>query len=314
MGAVGIVGLGLIGGSIARRALELGLDVAGADPDVAVERAPARGGVRIVGRPADLDGDSPIVLATPTPATEHLLRSGALPSGLGLVIDTASTKATVASLAQFGSHGLASRFVGGHPMAGKADGGFEHSEAALLVWATWALTPGRLTQSGRVTEAIGLIDSLFDSPSLVISPAAHDAMVARTSHLPHVLGQAIIHSVGQDTPLAAALAAGSFEGATRVVRGSSTFPAELVWANRGQVAELLTSVVDDLAAIRDALLVEGRDGVSAWFAQSDLDVDRTETVTIPAPRSARELAELVGFGEAGWLARPGPDGDLVLSR
>lgn len=309
---VGIVGLGLVGGSVARRVTELGGRCVAYDADPTVREAARQAGLDVVDMVADLADFDVTILAAPTPVATAMLRSGSVPPGDGLIIDVCSTKTDTVAAADTG--GLGDRFVGAHPMAGKADSGFEHSEAGLLVGATWVLTPGASTQSGRVLEAVAFIDAVFGSPALVTTPSVHDAMVARTSHLPHVLGQALIHSLGEDTPLAAALAAGSFDGATRVVRGSPTFPSELVWANRDRAAGALTELIADLTCARDILEIGEKASLDAWFAQSDLDDDRTETITIPALRDGRELDELVAFGEAGWLVRSGAPGELVLGR
>lgn len=314
MNRVGIVGLGLIGGSIARRLLHLGWEVTGVDPDPVVAADAADLGVRMVSRPGELDGNDPVILATPASTTAWLFETGQIPSGLGLVIDTASTKTAVTAAAMAGPRDVAARFVGGHPMAGKADGGFDNSDGWLLVGATWVLTPGVHTQSGTVNEAIALVDACFDAPCLVLPPGLHDRTVARTSHLPHVLGQMLVRSLGERTALAAAVAAGSFNDATRVVRGSATFPAELVWGNRDRVTDVLSAAINDLQRVRDILAVGSKDGLDDWFTQRDLDTYGPETLTIPVLQNGSELDELVSFGLDGWTVRPGEPGELVLTR
>lgn len=308
--SVAVLGLGLIGGSIALRAAETGADCTVYDPDVAVRSAAREAGLHVVDSAAGLSGAQATVLAAPTTAVVGMLASGCLPPGDGLLIDVCSTKSSVVAAAG----GLRDRFVGTHPMAGRADSGFTHAEPGLLIGATWVLTPSTSTPPARLTEALRFVNDTFEAGASIIGPDVHDQMVGLTSHLPHVLGQALVHRADDtNIALAAALAAGSFHGATRVVRGSPTFPAELVWSNRERVGDIITAVIADLAAVRDALRSGDRQRVDDWFTQTALDEARPETVVVDLPVSSSDVEVLLAYGESGYLARLTGAGVIELS-
>lgn len=302
---VAVVGLGLIGGSVARRVTEIGGRCVAFDPDPAVRQSARELGLVVVDSVEALSGCDITVLAAPTPAVVAMLGTGTVPPGDGLVIDVCSAKTDVVAGGDAG--GLADRFVGAHPMAGKAVGGFDQSEAGLLVGATWVLTPGPGTQPARLGEALRFVSDTFEAGISVVRPEVHDQTVGATSHLPHVLGQALMHRAGEaNTGLAARLAAGSFNGATRVVRGSPTFPAQVVWSNRDRVAGILNQVIADLGTVRDSLADGDRDAVSDWFTQVTLDEPAPVAAT-RWPTDRADVAELLSHGEAdhGWASCSG---------
>lgn len=310
--SVSVIGLGLIGGSIARRVADLDRHCAAFDSDPAVREAARSEGVVVVDSVEDLAGFDITVLAAPTPAVVAMLGSGSVPPGDGLVIDVCSTKTDVVAAADAG--GLADRFVGAHPMGGKADSGFQHSGAGLLVGTTWVLTPGPATKPARMLEALRFVSDTFGAEASVIRPGVHDQTVGITSHLPHVLGQSLMRRADEgNIGLAARLAAGSFNGATRVVRGSPTFPAELVWSNRDQVAGIIDQVIADLGEIREALGADDRDAVDAWFAQVELDAPGAAAAALRLPTNSDDVSDLLGYGEAGFLARLDGTGVVKLS-
>ncbi|WP_114906811.1 prephenate dehydrogenase [Ornithinimicrobium murale] len=311
--SVAVVGLGLMGGSIARRVTELGGRCVAYDADPTVREVARKEGIAVVDSAGDLSDFAVTVLAAPTPVVAAMLRDGEVPDGNGLVIDVCATKADVVAAAAAG--GLADRFVGAHPMSGKAESGFEHSEAGLLVGATWVLTPDSATRPARLTEALQFVSGTFETGSSIIRPEVHDQVVAITSHLPHVLGQALVRLADDDTnvALAGTLAAGSFNGATRVVRGSPTFPAELVWSNRDRVAKAIDQTIGDLQAVRNALAAGDRDALDEWFAQTSLDDPRPMQATFRLPTNSDDVAHLLDYGETGYLARLDGTGVVNLS-
>ncbi|MFM7641004.1 MAG: prephenate dehydrogenase/arogenate dehydrogenase family protein, partial [Cyanobium sp.] len=179
---VGLVGLGLIGGS-----LGLDLQAAGADVrawvhrDATAARALERGLAQQVStNPAVLNSCGLVVLALPldqllAPAPE-LVR--ALPAD-AVVTDAGSVKEPVVAVWT----PLVKRFVGGHPMAGTARAGVEAGERGLFQGRPWVLTPAAGTDP-EALEAVGALAEAVGSRTVRCDAAAHDRAVALISHLP----------------------------------------------------------------------------------------------------------------------------------
>lgn len=191
-GAVAVLGLGLIGGSLARDLSARGVRVLGYDHDPGAAAAALRDGVTACALGPSLEGVEEaeiVVLAVPVGAAPELLAR--LSPRLGsarLVTDVGSTKAgIVASAARLG---LADRFVGGHPLAGDVRSGWDASREGLFGGARVFLTPSDdtpgepLAMAGRLWRAVGA------SPE-VLSAEEHDRRLAWTSHLPQLLSTSL---------------------------------------------------------------------------------------------------------------------------
>ena len=195
---VGILGLGLIGGSIALAARETwpsGL-VIGVDQKDVLERA-------MVMHAIDVAADDPVVLAeadlvilaAPIQQNLELLRE--LPehvAGSAVVTDTGSTKRRVVEAAKSLPDRLT--FIGGHPLGGAARGGIEHARPDLFVGRPWLFTP----TSSRTDAALERLKAFATGVGAVprtLSPIEHDHLLAFISHLPQLTVSALMHVVGQ---------------------------------------------------------------------------------------------------------------------
>ena len=194
---LGIVGLGLIGGSLALALRRAGVTdaVVAWDPDPGALETGLSGGV--IDHPAEdlptlLDEVDIAVLAAPTRACEPLLRTLlAQPRRARCVTDVASVKGPLCAVASsLGAEALA-RYVPGHPIAGAERSGVAHANADLFRGYRVILTPDAATDTGCVDEVRRLWEAAGASVSLM-DPAEHDAILAATSHLPHVLAFALV--------------------------------------------------------------------------------------------------------------------------
>lgn len=182
--AVAIVGLGLIGGSIARRLRESGWTVRWNDPAVApgtVESAGA--GLEPIAQPELKDVDL-VVLATPTDVAIDLLRELDLDNAA--VTSVCSVMKPLAEVAA----SRAIRFVAGHPMAGREVKGWDHSQSTLFESRPWFRASG----SGGDAKAVDLVDHLIGTCGATVvpvDPSAHDRYAAVASHLPQLLSSAM---------------------------------------------------------------------------------------------------------------------------
>jgi prephenate dehydrogenase len=313
---VAVLGLGLIGGSIAQ-ALPLG-DVVGYDPDPAVRRTAATAGLQVVDSVAAAVRDVDlVVLAAPVSANDALL--AALPPEL-LLTDVGSVKAPIARAWQ--AAGGTHRLVPGHPMAGAETAGWAAAAPNLFVDARWVLCPGPWAPASDWAAVCGVALSL-GAQVVPADPVEHDAAAARISHAPHVAAAVLARvALGGATPqLARSLAAGSFRDMTRVTASPPERTAEFCFANREATAEVLRELAAGLAAAA-AALDAGRDEVQAVLAaghDSRLGADaarrpggqREVSVDAADPQWSEPLIELGRAGGVIGALRVEPGGFTV---
>jgi prephenate dehydrogenase len=298
-----VVGLGMIGGSVARR-LAPDHQVRVWDTDPGTRRAAERAGLQVS---ADLAGAEIVVVATPLDAMPAVL-SGLPTSDGPLVTDVGSVKVPVLAAAR--AAGLAGRYVGGHPMAGVERSGFAASDPELLAGAVWVLTleqdtdlAGWLTVAELVTAAGGRV--------LPTTAATHDEAQARISGLPHLLATALAVAGGTGGALAGALAAGSFRDGTRVAGTRPELVAALCDGNRAALARVLDETLADLTGARDALAGGGTvlPLVTAGHAARRAWADPAPAVGVSLDRDTPSLRDdLLALGAAGGTL------DAVASR
>ena len=195
-GTVAIVGLGLIGGSLARELAARGARVLGYDTDrVALEGALAAGAVHQALSPAlDQLGDADVlVLAVPVPAAPRVLEVVREHLGTGtLIMDVGSTKRSIQAAAT--TLGLERHFVGAHPLAGDHRGGWSASRLGLFVGSRVLLCPAPAAGQPTIQRALELWQKLGATPQLTTAEE-HDRMLACTSHLPQATAFLLAHAL-----------------------------------------------------------------------------------------------------------------------
>ena len=286
-----IIGLGLIGGSVARA---LAARDAGAWHVVAWSRsregpraALADGVIDAVAPSAgDAIADAELVLlaASPLANLDLLRRLGpqAVQSG-AVVTDVTSAQARLAATAD-DVPGL--RYIGGHPMAGAEARGYDAARADLFLDRPWIVLPGR----DAAEEDIARVETLGRACGgriVRMAPQVHDHLVAAVSHLPLAVAAALAETVIGDAAWSDAerLAAGGWRDATRVARGDADLATGIAALNRDELvawldrlSAVLSSWRADIAAIPDAPDDHGLDVVRARFERvrrSLTDVPRT---------------------------------------
>jgi prephenate dehydrogenase len=262
---IGLVGVGLIGGSIGLAARErLDASVAGYDSTrEALQLARERGAID---RAADSIEDAvqdaeAAFVAVPVGGLPDAARAvlAAAPAGC-VVTDVGSTKRTIVAALDD------TRFVGGHPLAGAETSGVRHARADLFEGATWYLTPTPTT-SGILYERLHRLLHALGARPVAIEPEVHDTILAMVSHLPHVLANVLV------TQAAHTLAAGaerlpatgpSFRDATRVAGAPSAIWSDIYISNRDALAAGIDETITRLQSVRDALRSADRAGITAW--------------------------------------------------
>ena len=263
-----IVGTGLMGASLGLAAGAKGVHVTGWDSDpAALAVANERGAVQGAGSlEAAVAGADLAVVAAPIAMLPALVAAVLAASGDETTVsDLGSTKATVVTAAA-GSP----RFVGGHPITGSEAHGPEHASAGLFDGATWFLTPTAETDAERHRLVHGFVADLGAFP-VAIDPAAHDRLVALTSHLPHVLANVIVNRAGTSRieghdPLANA--GGSLRDMTRIAGANPRMWIDIYLDNADAVRAELADFRRRIEAVEAAL--EHRDDgfLASWIAEA----------------------------------------------
>lgn len=234
---IGLVGLGLIGGSVALglRAAWPSVRLVGVDAAPVVEAAIAR---RIV----DEARDSPeklvdlelIVLAAPVgaiiEAAQQLGRTGVST----VVTDVGSTKRRILEAAEAAR---LTNFIGGHPMAGSERGGLESARGDLFTGKPWFLTPAPTASPDASRRVEALVRGLGAAP-VRIEPDAHDRTVAYLSHLPQLLAVWLMVTAGERVgERELAYAGRGFDEMTRLAASSSDMWESIVTTNADYIGE-----------------------------------------------------------------------------
>lgn len=248
-----VIGLGLIGGSLAWAARRSGAyrEVIGFDlaPGVA-ERAAAAGAIdTAVSSPAEAVRQADlVVVATPPLTVAAVLAEAAAGGRPGTIFtDVAGFKGALsAAVAGRLPDGVA--YVGGHPMAGSERSGLAAADPGLFAGAVYAVAgqPG-----DAAAEAVAGLARNVGARPLFIDPAVHDRAVATVSHLPYLLAVGLCLAAEAAGPKAAELAAGSFRDATRVAAGPPEVGRGMCLSNADEVRRAwvaLRTIVDGLVA------------------------------------------------------------------
>ena len=250
---VGIVGLGLIGGSFAKAYHAAGWRVLGYDRDESVlsftQLADA------VDEPLTMDniGTCELVLlcVRPLAAVEYLRQAAPHIGGKPVVIDCCGTKRVVCAAAFPLAKEYGFAYLGGHPMAGTHNSGFKYARSNLYHGAPMVLVPPVFDDIELLQRAKDLLQPAGFGKFSVTTAEAHDEMIAFTSQLAHVVSNAYIKS-----PTAGShkgFSAGSYKDMTRVAWLNPQMWAELFLENRDYLMRELDILSENLNAYRKAL-------------------------------------------------------------
>lgn len=251
MKRVAILGMGLMGASLAGALRTRGLaTVAAYARREATRREALQGGwadsVHASAAEA-VKGSEIVVLCTPVLSFVELLQQcrSALESG-AIITDVGSTKGEVVREAKAVLGGLPVHFIGSHPMTGSDRSGLTAARVDLYNDALVALTPTPGDSAPCVRKLAAFWEGV-GARTLVIDAAEHDRLVARTSHLPHVMAAVLAHSVGRDiTPNVIEFCGPGFRDTTRVAAGSPDMWHDIVKSN-------LAPLRDEVRIFKDAL-------------------------------------------------------------
>lgn len=253
---VGILGLGLIGGSLARAYSKCGHVVYAAEKDCAMlEFAQLSGVVHDCLDNTTLPCCDVVLLAIYAGGSERWLEENAkFISKKAFVIDCCGIKQQICqcgfSLAQ--QYGFT--FIGGHPMAGSQHSGFKYSRSNLFQGAPMVIVPPRFDDPELLTQVKEVLKPCNFGSFSVTTAQEHDKLIAFTSQMPHIVSNAYIKS--PTAQVHKGFSAGSYKDLTRVAWLNPQMWAELFLSNKENILQELSFYIDSLTAYKKAIETE----------------------------------------------------------
>lgn len=267
----GFIGLGLIGGSIARALREKypACVITAYDVNAAsVEAAKKDGVANICAYEIDrvFSACDLIFLCAPVSGNdENLLPIKNVLGKDTLLTDVGSVKGDIYEHVK--TAGLERQFIGGHPMAGSERTGYLNSKAMLLENAYYILTPTEKTPREKVDLMEQLVKSLGAIP-LILSAGEHDYVTAGISHLPHVISASLVNLVKDKDNvdgIMKLIAAGGFKDITRISSSSPVMWEHICMTNKVNILSLLDSFMESLRDIRSRIETQDAQGTHDFF-------------------------------------------------
>ena len=282
-----IVGAGLLGTSVGLALARSEWRVWVADSDAAAERLAGELGS---GTPGWVAAEPDLVLlCVPPSAVPEVMRHVIRLYPSSTISDVLSVKTY--PQVEAGRIGCATRFVGGHPMAGRERSGPVAAQADLFEARPWAVCPGPSAEPHRVAMVERLARDCGADP-LLVEADAHDEAVALVSHLPQMAASAVAGQLTSADPLALLLAGQGLRDTVRIAGSEPKLWTDIVTANAGALAAPVRRLANDLVLMADAL--EG--AVDAEFGEGEKrDVDKT-------------IERFLDEGRRGFGAIPGKHG------
>lgn len=249
---IAIIGLGLIGGSIAFAARKAwpSVHVTGIDREPVAHEAIARRAIHDAGQNiSSIAGADLVILAAPVRQNVELLREAAphlQPSAV--VTDAGSTKRAIVEAAD--ALGDRVTFVGGHPLGGGARGGFEFATAGLFSRRPWIFTPGAHTPANATSRLFNFVRA-FGAVPTTMAAAEHDRLLAYLSHLPQLAVSALMEVVGVAAGEKGLAHAGNgLIDSTRLASSPASVWRDVCATNADDIGEALDRLIARLTELR----------------------------------------------------------------
>ena len=270
----GFIGLGLIGGSIAKAFRRfyphcrlIAYDIQKDSPELAVSEGVIDAAVDTIDK-SFADCNYIFLCAPVSHNDENLLKIKKYLSPHCLLTDVGSVKTDIHR--HIASLGLEDQFIGGHPMAGSERTGYVNSKALLLENAYYILTPTESVSEEKISAYRDLVSSLGAIP-LILSYQQHDYITAAVSHLPHIIASSLVNLIkNSDSPegLMKMIAAGGFKDITRIASSSPDMWQQICLTNTANINILLKDYIDSLENIREQLMFSQDEDVYRFFDEA----------------------------------------------
>lgn len=271
---IGFIGLGLIGGSIAKAIKHFYPEtriMAYSRTRATLEEALEAGAIDEI-QPSLNEAFSQcdlIFLCAPVSANASYLRQlKDLISENCVLTDVGSTKTDIHE--KVAELGLNPHFIGGHPMAGSEKTGFTNSKRLLIENAYYILTPCPEVPTETVNQMEAYVASLKAIP-MVLPYAYHDYVTATISHLPHLIASALVnlvHDLDSPEETMKKVAAGGFKDITRIASSSPEMWEQICMTNQENIGKVLADYIASLQQIQKDLESKSNRDINALFAKS----------------------------------------------
>ena len=274
MKTIGFIGLGLIGGSIARTIRKFHPDYRllafDKDRDALAEAV----SLNVIDGICDIEDErlyncDYLFLCAPVEFNVEYMEK--IKDSLGencILTDVGSVKSIIHE--KVTELGLEGKFIGGHPMAGSERSGFSNSSDHLLENAYYIITPGGEVALDRISDFTELVSSLGAIP-LVLTAEEHDFITAGVSHLPHIVASALVNLVNlldNDAQYMKMIAAGGFRDITRIASSSPVMWEQICLENQKNISTVLDEFIRMLIQIRCSIDNKEADNIFDMFASS----------------------------------------------
>jgi prephenate dehydrogenase len=276
-----VIGLGLIGGSIAL-AIKKKHEVYIAGFDVHDDQVKMAVSLQVIdervhtleagAKDADL-----IVISAPVQQTEKIMRS-LLQCELKqsvIITDVGSTKKEIVEKAAIFNEEQVT-FIGGHPMAGSHKSGVSAAKAHLFENAFYILTPQKNTPAEKIDELKGWLEGT-KANFIEMSPDEHDQIAGAISHFPHIIAASLVHQVAdleKENSIVSNLAAGGFRDITRIASGSPVMWRDILLHNKKSLLHILEKWEDEMTEVREMIENVDSEAIYQYFEEAKTFRDR----------------------------------------
>ncbi len=299
-----VIGLGLIGGSVAKALKDKGYEVWGIDTNHEREQVSlSKGLIDHVG----VDNQTDIVfIATVASKVVSVYRqvSDQLKRSC-IITDVASVKSEIVNQIRD------PRFIGGHPMAGSEKIGPENANSSIFFGATWVLTPTDITSMDLYSKLTGIIRDVFDADPIALPVVEHDNFVALVSHVPYLTAVSLMNLASESSrqeQFLLKLAAGGFRDMTRIASGSPDMWPDVCVQNSDEIVKVISELIEYLNIIKADIeskdkqglfkkLIEAQSGREALI-KSRFKPSKLATIRIAVQDKPGELLEILSVAKS----------------
>lgn len=286
---IGFIGLGLIGGSIAKAIHRVSPEIRLIACDRDTESLTAALSEGVISEASDDISESfsncdIIFMCAPVSVNVKnlsILKKIIKPDCI--LTDVGSVKTSMHEAVH--AEGLSGQFVGGHPMAGSEKSGYASASDRLLENAYYVLTPSKSSPAFMKDIMVELVNSIVSIP-IVLSCHEHDHIVSAISHLPHIIAYTLVNLVREsDNPdgLMRMLAAGGFKDITRIASSSPIMWQSICSENQGPLMEMLEDYISRLNRIGQLIQADDKDALLEQFGlakdyRDDIPVSKAQSI------------------------------------
>lgn len=185
-----------------------------------------------------------------------------------IITDVGSVKGNIHTAAQ--KAGLEKNFIGGHPMAGSEKTGYEHSSARLCEGSIYPITPTNLTDSNALDKYINILKGVGFKP-IIMTCEAHDFTTAAISHIPHLIAAELVllaKDNEDENMYMQKLASTGFKDTTRIAASSAFVWQQICMANSENISDLLGQYIEKLKTLKNVIDNKDENAIHELFTES----------------------------------------------